>query len=112
MSVTQYSDNHEHWQPVETRIIDGLPVRFRDVCVHEFALGDVEDPVMYAGEPLWNWQQSAAGAWIMENAEETPYWIKDLDLSTYMYRFRVMARLSESNETFFRVKYGHSQQRN
>jgi hypothetical protein len=106
MSVTQYSDNHEHWQPVETRIIDGLPVRFRDVCVHEFAVGDVEDPVMYAGEPLWSWQQSAAGAWIMENAEETPYWIKYMDPSTYMYRFRIMARLSEFNETFFRLKYG------
>ena len=106
MSVTQYSDNHEHWQPVETRIIDGLPVRFRDVCVHEFAVGDVEDPVMYAGEPLWSWQQSAAGAWIIENAEETPYWIKDMDPSTYMYRFRIMARLSEFNETFFRLKYG------
>jgi len=106
MSVAQYSDNHEHWQPVETRIIDGVPVRFRDVCVHEFAVGDVEDPVMYAGEPLWSWQQSAAGAWIMENAEETPYWIKDLDPSTYMYRFRIMARLSEFNETFFRLKYG------
>ena len=106
MSVAQYSDNHEHWQPVETRIIDGLPVRFRDVCVHEFTVGDVEDPVLYAGGPLLTWQESAAGAWIMVNAEETPYWIKDLDPSTYMYRFRIIARLSESNETFFRLKYG------
>jgi hypothetical protein len=81
-------------------------VRFRDVCVHEFTVGDVEDPVLYAGGPLLAWQESAAGAWIMDNAEETPYWIKDLDPPTYMYRFRVMARLSEFNETFFRLKYG------
>jgi hypothetical protein len=110
MSVAQYSDNHKHWQPAETKIIDGLPVRFRDVCVHEFTVGDVEDPVLYAGEPLLAWQESAAGAWIMENAEEKPYWIKDLDYRTYMYRFRIIARLSEFNETFFRLKYGHSQQ--
>jgi hypothetical protein len=108
MSVAQYSDNHEHWQPVETRIIDGLPVRFRDVCVHEFAVGDVEDPVLYAGEPLLTWQNSAAGEWIMANAEKRPYWVKDLDSSTYMYRFRIMARLSETNETFFRLKYDAS----
>ena len=107
MSVTQYSDNTEHWQPAETRIIDGLPVRFHDVCVHEFTVGDVEDPVLYAGEPLLKWQNSSAGAWIMDNAEGKPYWIKDLDLATYMYRFRVMARLSEFTETFFRLKYGH-----
>jgi hypothetical protein len=106
MSVTQYSDNHEHWQPAETRIIEGLPVRFRDVCVHEFTVCDVEDPVLYAGSPLLTWQESAAGKWIMENAEEQPYWIKNLDHYSYMYRFRVMARLSEFNETFFRLKYG------
>jgi hypothetical protein len=107
MSVTQYSDNHEHWQPVETRIIDGLPVRFRDVCVHEFIINcDVDDPIPYAGEPLLKWQESSAGQWILANAEEKPYWIKDLDPSTYMYRFRIMTRLSEFNETFFRLKYG------
>jgi hypothetical protein len=106
MSVAQYSDNHEHWQPVETKIIDGLPVRFRDVCVHEFSVGDVEDSVLYAGAPLLKWQESAAGQWVMANAEGKPYWIKDLEYRTYMYRFRVMARLSESNETFFRLKYG------
>jgi hypothetical protein len=108
MSVTQYSDNHEHWQPAETKIIDGLPVRFRDVCVHEFVVGDVEDPVLYAGEPLLTWQNSSAGVWIMENAEGRPYWIKYLDPATYMYRFRIMARLSEPNETFFRLKYDAS----
>jgi hypothetical protein len=110
MSVTQYSDNHEHWRPAETKIIDGLPVRFRDVCVHTFSVGDVEDPVVYAAAPLFDWQESAAGQWVLANAEEKPYWIKDLDYYTYMYRFRVMARLSEFNETFFRLKYGHSQQ--
>jgi hypothetical protein len=105
----QYSDNLEHWQPAETKIIDGLPVRFRDMCVHKFTVGDVEDPVAYAGEPLWDWQQSEAGAWILENAEEPPYWIKDVDPDTFTYRFRIMARLSGANETFFRLKYGASQ---
>ena len=106
MSVTQYSDNHEHWQPAETKIIDWLPVRFSDLCVHEFTVGDVEDPVLYAGAPLIDWQESAAGQWVMANAEETPYWIKDIEYNTYQYRFRIMARLSEFNQTFFRLKYG------
>lgn len=103
MSTAQYSD--KHWQPAETRIIDGLPVRFFDMCVHEFVVGDVEDPVLYAGAPLVEWQESAAGAWVMNNAEETPYWVKYLDIGTYQYRFRVMARLSEQNLTFFMIKY-------
>jgi hypothetical protein len=63
---------------------------------------------VYAGGPLWDWQNSDSGAWIMANAEEKPYWIKDLDHATYTYRFRIMARLSEPNETFFRLKYDAS----
>jgi hypothetical protein len=106
MSIAQYSDNHEHWQPAETRIIDGLPVRFSDLCVHEFSVKDVEDPVLYAGEPLLAWQASEAGQWVMANAEEAPYWVKDIEWHAYHYRFRIMARLSEFNQTFFRLKYG------
>ena len=105
MSVVRYSDNHEHWRPTETRIIDGLPVRFSDLCVCEFVVGDVEDPVVHAGEPLLAWQASEAGQWVMANAAEQPYWVKDLDVGTYMYRFRIMARLSEQNQTYFRLKY-------
>jgi hypothetical protein len=93
------------WQADEIKIINGLPVQFRDVCVHEFRVGDVEDPDIMAGEPLWTWQQSAAGSWIMEHAVEKPYWSRNMDLSTYSYVYRIVARLSEPNELFWRLKY-------
>jgi hypothetical protein len=109
MANTQYSESTTHWQPELTKIVDGQPVRFCDVCVHEFHLGDVEDPVILAGGPMWDWQESEAGEWIMANAEEKPYWIKDLEFGTYSYRFRIMARLSEHNYTFFKLKFGSKQ---
>ena len=31
--------------------------------LHEFRLGDVEDPEIYAAQPIWEWQQTEAGAW-------------------------------------------------
>jgi hypothetical protein len=106
MANTQYSESTTHWQPEFTKIVDGQPVRFRDFCVHEFYLSDVEDPVILAGGPMWDWQESEAGEWVIANAEEKPYWVKDIDPRTYSYRFRIMARLSEHNYTFFKLKFG------
>jgi hypothetical protein len=95
-----------HWRPEGVEIINGQPVRFNDVCVHEFLLSDVEDPEIYLAGPVSNWQNSESGQWVMTHATEQPYWIKELALHSYNYRFRIMARLSEQNQTFFQLKWG------
>lgn len=106
MEITRnHQAEYQHWQPEMTKIIDGKPVRFRDVCVHEFSVGDVEDPAIYAGPPIWDWQQSEAGQWVMSNAVEVPYWIKSTDYSTWGTKFKIMARLSEQNQTFWNLKW-------
>ena len=94
-----------HYQKPEYQIIDNCVVRFSDIVVHEFAMGDVEDPDLYAGEPLWQWQNSEAGKWVMEHAVEQPYWIRQADLNHYGYRYQIVARLSEPMQTFFRLKF-------
>ena len=96
----------KHRQPTETKIVEGKPVRFSDVCVYEFSLSDVDDPDLYSAEPLWHWQESDAGKWIMEHAAEKPYWVRHISHNTMGYQYRVMARLSEQNETFWRLKWG------
>jgi len=94
-----------HWQGTEVKVIDDCAIRFSDVCVHEFSVGDVEDPEIYAGQPIWEWQQSEAGQWVMANAIKVPYWIKSTDYSTWGTRFKIMARLSEQNQTFWSLKW-------
>jgi hypothetical protein len=95
-----------HWRPERVEIIDGQPVRFNDVCVHEFLLSDVEDPEIYLAGPVSNWQNSESGQWVMTHAAQPPYWIKNMDAASYMYQIRIMARLSEQNQTFFQLKWG------
>ncbi len=102
----QEHSKYSHWRPERVEIIDGKAVRFRDVCVHEFTVGDVEDPDIMAGEPIWNWQQSESGAWVMEHAEEKPYWMHQPDFNSWGHRYRIMARLSEQNEIFWQLKWG------
>lgn len=99
-------DSSHLYQPPEFKIIDDQVVRFRDVCVCEFSISDVEDPDILAGEPLWQWQHSEAGEFVLGHAAEKPYWIRCLDHNTYGHRYRIMARLSEQNETFWRLKWG------
>lgn len=106
MSTTSNNfENYAHWQAEEYKIIEDRVVRFSDICVHEFTMGDVEDPDLYAAGPILDWQKSPAGEFVMEHAVESPYWIRQVDHSSYGYRYRIVARLSEQNQTFFRLKF-------
>ena len=64
----------------------------REMIVHEFRMGDVEDPDLMAGEPLWQWQQSDFGQWVMKNAADTPTWYRDADPVTFGYRYQIRAK--------------------
>jgi hypothetical protein len=99
------STESTHWRPERVEIIDGCAVRFRDICVHEFQLSDVEDPEIYLAEPVSAWEKSEAGQWIMTHAAQQPYWIKTMNPASYTYQIRIMARLSEQNQTFFQLKW-------
>ena len=93
------------WKPAECRIVDDQVVRFSDICVHEFSMGNVDDPDLYAADPILKWQNSEAGQFVMEHAVEAPYWLRQIDHGSFGYRYRIMARLSEPNQTFFRLKF-------
>ena len=96
---------YSHWRPEEVKLIDDVPVRFSDVCVHEFLLSDVDDVEIYVAEPIWQWQQSEAGCWVMEHAVDKPYYIQRMDYTTYGYTIRIMARLSDKDQTFWNLKW-------
>jgi hypothetical protein len=73
--------------------------------VHEFSLSDVEDPDLLAAEPIWNWQQSESGKWVMENAIQKPSWHRNIDIHTYGYRYQIRADLTDEQVTFFELKF-------
>jgi len=107
MAITHNEQaEYQHWQPEITEIVNNKTVRFRDVCVHEIRMGDVEDPDLAVADPIWRWQQSDAGKFIMANAVDQPYWTRHMDYNSYGHVYRVVARLSEHNETFWRLRWG------
>lgn len=92
----------------EYQEINGNPVKISDVRVHEFVMGDVEDPDIYAGQHIYEWQQSEAGQWVMENAVEQPFWHRQLDPGTFGHRYSIIARLKEPDEVFWKLKWQKS----
>lgn len=64
----------------------------REMVIHEFALGDVEDPDLYAAHPLHEWEQSDFGQWVMKNAADTPTWHRIADPTTYGYKYQIRAK--------------------
>jgi len=73
--------------------------------VHSFRLGDVEDPEIYAGQGLWEFQQSEKGQWVMATAVETPVWNLAVDPFHYGYQVKIAAQLYESDLTYFLLKW-------
>ena len=88
----------------EWRLINDKAVKFTDVVVHRFTMGDVEDPDLYAAEPMWKWQSSEMGQWVMEHAVETPFWHRHVDPYSYGYKYYIVARLAEQDQTYCALK--------
>ena len=106
MSTTHNNyTTYKQYQDPEYKIVDDRVVRFSDICVHEFTMGDVEDPDLYAAQPISEWQDSEAGQFVMAHAVEKPYWIRQVDLNSYGHRYVIVARMRESDQTFFKLKF-------
>ena len=75
------------------------------VIVHKIKMGDVEDPDLYVAEPIYNWQQTDAGKFIMEKSRKQPEWHRLLDPHSYGYVYHIVAYLDGPDLTYWKLKY-------
>jgi hypothetical protein len=92
----------------ECKLIDDKPVKISDVAVHSFTMGDVEDPDLYAAQPIHEWQHSEMGQWVMTHAVETPFWHRSIDPASYGHKYYIIARLKEQDQTYWALKWQKS----
>ena len=71
---------------------------------HEFNLGDVEDPEIYAASPMYEWQQTDKGQWVMQHCKDPTYRIVS-DIHNFGYRVIICGDLSAEDATYFTLKY-------
>lgn len=77
----------------------------KKLVVHSIKMGDVEDPDLLVAEPIWQWQQTEAGKYIMENSVQQPEWHRSADPTTYGYRYDIVAYLEDKSLTYWKLKY-------
>jgi hypothetical protein len=75
------------------------------MILHEFTMGDCEDPYLYAAQPIYEWQQTEHGKWIMANVVEEPVFHIQPDATLFGMRVVITGKLNPEAETFFRLKY-------
>lgn len=81
-------------KPVHNKynVIGGRVEEMREMIVHTFTMGDVEDPDLYAAQPLMEWQNSEFGQWVMKNACDVPIWHRHPDPISYGYKYAITAK--------------------
>ena len=67
---------------------------------NRFTVSDVDDPDVYAGQPIYDWEQTEAGKWVMTNAYHKPSWHRQMDYSTYGYKYIIKADLTPEQITY------------
>lgn len=76
----------------------------QQLVLHQFFMGDVEDPELYAAEPIYKWQQTPAGKWCMEHASDL-HFNTGLDPSSYGYKITIVGNLEDKLATEFLLRW-------
>lgn len=78
----------------------------KEIVVHSFTMGDVDDPDLYAAQPLHEWEKSDFGQWVMKNAADTPTWYRMADVVSYGYKYQIRAKFCGPALTEMLLRYG------
>ena len=101
-----YLSNPTNIDTYDVMVFDNRAYKIYKVIVHQFRMGDVEDPDLYAAQPLWEWQESEMGKWVMERAVKVPEWHRNINYIDYHFEYIVVAKLKDIDYTFWTLKWG------
>jgi hypothetical protein len=76
----------------------------KKIIVHRFFMGDVEDPEIYAAQPIWEWQQTPKGAWLMKNGDDLTFHIH-MNPATYGYDVHITCGLEGKKLTEYYLRW-------
>ena len=58
-------------------------------------MGDADDVDIYVAQPIYEWQQTDQGKWVMQHAQDLRYNVSP-DLSTFGHRVTIYGEIEES----------------
>lgn len=75
------------------------------MILHEFTMGDVEDPYLYAAFPISEWQDTEKGRWVMANVKGEAKFHITQDFASFGHRVVITGELDPKDVTYFNLKY-------
>lgn len=69
-------------------------------------MGDVDDVDIYAAEPIYKWQQTEQGQWVMQHAKDLTYYTH-ADPSTFGYRITIRGELEGQSITEYFLRWNN-----
>jgi hypothetical protein len=77
------------------------------VLVHKIQVNGTEDPDLFVAEPIYQWQQTDAGKFVMENAtKDSVRWERQISLDWYGHTYAIVAELESKKLSEFYLRYG------
>ena len=70
-------------------------------------MGDVEDPELYAAEPIYTWERTEKGQWLHNHSKQQMTYNINMDRDTYGYKCVIHAFLEDQDLTYYQLKWGH-----
>ena len=68
-------------------------------------MGDVEDPYLYASQPIYEWQQTDMGKWCMDHLVGEGTFICEPDPECWGFNVIIAGDLEEKDYIYFKLKY-------
>ena len=72
--------------------------------VHKFRLGDCEDPDIYVAQPIYEWQQTEHGQWVMKHGRDQQYHLH-MDYLTFGYQVTITAHILAKRWTEYCLRF-------
>ena len=76
-----------------------------EYVVHSIRMGDVEDPDLMVAQPIYEWQQTDAGKYIMENSQPSPMWRRGYDEMSFGHQYVILAYFTPHQLTYYKLRF-------
>ena len=77
------------------------------IVFHKIKMGDVEDPDLMVADPIWKWQQTEPGEFVMKHAVEgSPSWHRQLDIMGLGHIYYITAEMEHKKLAEYYLKWG------
>lgn len=72
--------------------------------IHKFRMGDCEDPELYVAQPIYEWQQTEHGKWVMKHGKDAQYHMH-MDPMNYGYQVVITAHITPKRWTEYCLRF-------